>query len=88
MTEEESWRVTAFLLRQNNLWNASTELSASNAADVKIPRGAFLTPIVTPQQTGSQEENGITTWLILTGVVVLIVFFIFILKKTRNTTTI
>jgi hypothetical protein len=43
LTEEESWRVTAFLLRQNDLWNESTELNASNAADVKIPRAAFLT---------------------------------------------
>ena len=88
LTEDESWRVTAFILRQNDLWNASTELSASNAADVKIPRGAFLTPITTPQQTGGQEESGITIGLILTGVVVLIIFFIFILKKSRNTTTI
>ncbi len=88
LTEEESWRVTAFILRQNDLWNVSTELSASNAADVKIPRGAFLTPIATPQQTGGQEGNGITIWLILTGVVVLIIFLIFILKKSRNTTTI
>lgn len=88
LTEEESWRVTAFILQQNDLWNASTELSASNAADVKIPRGAFLTPIATPQQTGGQERNGIAIWGILTGVVVLIVFLIFILKKSRNTTTI
>src|SRR5262245_32482601 len=45
LTEEEAWRVTAFILRQNNLWDGKTELNTSNAGDVKIPRAAFLTPI-------------------------------------------
>jgi mono/diheme cytochrome c family protein len=88
LTEEESWRVTAFLLRQNDLWNAPTELNDSNAADVKIPRGAFLTPITTPQLAGSQEQAGTMIWVILLGVVVLIILLMFILKKSRNTTTI
>lgn len=88
LTEEDSWRVTAFLLRQNDLWNASTELNASNAGDAKIPRGAFLTPIVTPQVTESQAGNGTPIWGIAAGVVLLIVLLMFILKKSRNTTTI
>jgi cytochrome c len=88
LTEEESWRVTAFILRQNELWDDSTELNASNAANVKIPRGAFLTPVVTPQQTDIQKGNGIVLWMILAGAVVLLVLLIFILKKSRNTTTI
>lgn len=90
LTEEESWRVTAFLLRQNNLWNASAELNASNAADVKIPRAAFLTPVVTPQQAVAPAGNGAMIGMIAVGVVVLILLLMlmFILKKSRNTTTI
>jgi cytochrome c len=88
LTEEEAWRVTAFLLRQNDLWNASTDLNASNAPDVKIPRAAFLTPVVTPQSTESQPGNGTMIWGIAAVVVVLIVLFMFILKKFQNTTTI
>ena len=88
LTEEESWRVTAFLLRQNDLWNASTELNASNAADVKIPRAAFLTPVVTPQQAEGPAGNRGLIWLIAGSVVVLIILLMFILKKSRNTTTI
>lgn len=88
LTEEESWRVTAYILRQNNLWDASAELNASNAADVKIPRGAFLTPAVTPPSTETQdEENGNVIWLIGAGIVILMVL-LFILKKFRNTATI
>jgi mono/diheme cytochrome c family protein len=36
LTEEESWQVTAFLLRQNNLWTAQDELTASNAKLILI----------------------------------------------------
>jgi mono/diheme cytochrome c family protein len=88
LTEEESWRVTAYILRQNGFWDDSTELGASNAADVKIPRGAFLTPVATPQQTEPAGRNGITIWVVVAGAVVLIASLMFILKKSRNTTTI
>jgi mono/diheme cytochrome c family protein len=87
LTEEESWRVTAYILRQNNLWDASAELNASNATDVKIPRGAFLTPVVTPQPAEDPEGEGSTIWLIGAGIVILMVL-LFILKKFRNTATI
>ena len=81
--------MTAFLLRQNDLWNASTDLNASNAVDVKIPRAAFLTPVVTPQPAGEPEaDNGAMIWGIAAVVAVLLILFIFILKKSRNTTTI
>ena len=88
LTEEESWNITAFLLRQNGLWNDSTDLDASNAPDVKIPRGMFLTPIVTPQQAEAQEGNGSLVWGFLAIVVALVVLLVFVLKKFRNTTTI
>lgn len=88
LTEEEAWRVTAFLLRQNNLWNGTTDLGPSNAAGVKIARAAFLTPAVTSQPVQAQESNGNFIWLALLGVVALLFLLMFILKKTRNTTTI
>jgi hypothetical protein len=63
LTEEEAWQVTAFLLRENNLWEASTELTASNAPGVIIPRGAFLTPAVPPAQMDVREaELGPWIW--------------------------
>jgi mono/diheme cytochrome c family protein len=88
LTEEEAWRVTAFLLRQNDLWDASTELNASNAVNVKIPRAAFLTPAVTSQPAELQAENGTMIWWVVPALVILVVSLVFILKKSRNTTTI
>ncbi|HEX2998300.1 MAG TPA: hypothetical protein VHP14_25975, partial [Anaerolineales bacterium] len=79
LTEEEAWRVTAFLLRQNDLWDGEAELDASNAPDVKISGGAaFLI---------GKGKGGILPWAIGAGIFLFIVSM-FILKKTRNTTTI
>jgi cytochrome c len=88
LTEEEAWRVTAFILRQNNLWDDKTELNASNAANVKIPRAAFLTPIVTPEQSEAEHGSGSLIWAVLISILVILVLLMFILKKSRNTTTI
>ena len=88
LTEEDAWRVTAFILRQNNLWDDQTELNASNAATVKIPRAAFLTPVGTPPQTETPTGSRSAIWIILIIVLALIGLLMFILKKSRNTTTI
>ena len=88
LTDEDAWRVTAFLLRQNHLWNDNTELNASNAASVKIPRAAFLTPAVTPQPANTPKRSGSILWLGLISTLVLLLLSVFILKKSRNTTTI
>lgn len=88
LTEEEAWRVTAFLLRENGMLDASTELNASNASNIKIPRGALLTPAVTPQPSTIQEGEGTLIGAVALGVVLLILLLTFILKKSRNTTTI
>ena len=82
LTEEDAWRVTAFILRKNDLWDDKTELNASNAADVKIAGRAFST-----SPAGGQSRTGILLGGIGIGVLLLLLF-IFILKKTRNTTTI
>lgn len=88
LTEEDAWRVTAFILRQNSLWDDKTELNASNAANVQIPRAEFLTPVGTPQQAEVQKKSGTMIWVILIGVLGLLILLMFILKKSRNTTTI
>ena len=36
LTEEETWQVTAFILRENKLWSASGELTASNAGSIPV----------------------------------------------------
>ena len=36
LTEDETWQVTAFLLRENGLWDAKEELNASNASQVMV----------------------------------------------------
>jgi len=87
LTEEQSWRVTAFILRENNLWDDKTELNASNAATVKIPRGA-PTPVATPQQAEGQRGSGTFVRVAGIGIIVFFLLLMFILKKSRNTTTI
>jgi len=83
LTEEESWRVTAFLLRENGLWQGTVELDSSNAADLQIARG-LQTPSATPQQDNIQNGGKLSNWSLLTGVVLFLLVLIFILKKSRN----
>jgi len=86
LTEEDAWRVTAFILRQNDLWDDAAELGASNAAGVPIPRGTPI-PVTAPQPAEGQERTGTFVWLAAI-VVVIVLLTIFILKKSRNTTKI
>lgn len=88
LTEQEAWRVTAFILRESDLWNDAVELGVSNAAGVKIPRGAFLTPVATPQQAEVPKGSGGNGWIVLIGGLLLFSALLFVLKKSRNTTTI
>jgi cytochrome c len=55
LTEEQAWRITAFILSENGLWNGVGELNASNAGDLKIMRGT-PTPPGTPQQVLFQKS--------------------------------
>jgi hypothetical protein len=81
LAEEESWRVTAFLLRQNDLWDASAELDASNATNVKIPRGTFLTPVTTPPQ--EEKGDGTLGWLIPVSLVSVVFVLLYIFQKNK-----
>ena len=45
LTEEESWQVTAFLLRENNLLTANGEINEANASSIRVgPPPATSTP--------------------------------------------
>lgn len=83
LTEDEVWQVTAFLLRENKLWGASRELSASNAPDVSIPRAAFLTPGATqPVEAPAQvRQVGAWIWVGVGATLIFLVLGIFILKQ-------
>jgi len=85
LTEAEAWRVTAFLLRENGLWDDVKELNESNAGAAKIPRAA-PTPAATPQPAEAPSVSN--SWIIPIGVFLLISALLLILKKSRNTTTI
>ena len=88
LTDDEAWRVTAFLVRENGVWDGVGELNASNAGDVSISRG-MPTPSVKPEQIQVEERAGINPWLVLLGGLVVVVFLLFvILKKSQNKTTI
>jgi cytochrome c len=87
LEQEEVWRITAFLLRANGLWEAHEELNQSNAADVVVSSAA-LTPVATPQQAEVREGSARTGWIILIGSLTALVVVVFILKKSQNTTTI
>ena len=81
LTEDEAWSVTAFIMRQNGLWNDDVELNETNAAEVGIPR-------VMPWQVEVQKRGGAGLWLYFLGALSILLILFFILKKIKNTTTI
>jgi len=87
LTEEESWQVTAFLLRENGLWQGTVDLDSTNAADLQVSRGT-PTPVALPQQGNVQNGTGLISWIVIIGVVLFLSVLIFALKKIRNTTKI
>ena len=85
LTEEQYYQIVAFLLRQNALIDGQVEVNASNATNIIVSR---VTPVSTPQQAEVQQKSGSLIWVVLIGALGLFVLLIFILKKSRNTTTI
>ena len=81
LSEDDAWKVTAFVLRENKLWNSVGELSESNAGNVMIPRAAFLTPVAAPQQPEVQKRDGMVGWFILIGSLSILVVIVFIFRK-------
>lgn len=75
LTEEDTWQVTAFLLRENNLWTGQGELTASNADRILVgPPQA--TP--TPQPALTDESWILSAFPFIIGFIVLILLLIFL----------
>jgi cytochrome c len=72
LTEEEAWRVTAFILRENGLWHAREELNASNAIQVVVHE-AQATPTPPP---AVNPFRAAPFWPLLFGSVILILVIV------------
>lgn len=81
LTEDESWQVTAFILRESGLWKGDVVLNEANAAEVKIMP-------VTPHQTQVQKRGGGDIWLLGIGGVSILFLVFLVLKKIQNKATI
>jgi mono/diheme cytochrome c family protein len=69
LTEEQSWQVTAFILRQNGLKNLPDEINASNADRILVGAPAAPSPTPGPGGAGSPLEG---VGLVLGGAVLLV----------------
>ena len=79
LTEEESWQVTAFVLRENNLWNVQEDLTASNADLVLVSTPqAFATPQPVPSVVAPLELSPLP---FVIGFVVLVFILIYLRKR-------
>ena len=87
LSEEDAWKVTAFILRENGLWDDARNLDETAAAGLLIGRGTPV-PASTPEQAPVGEGGAFLPALLLVGAVVLLAALIFILKKIRNRATI
>ena len=88
LTEEDAWSVTAFVLRQNGLWDDRVELNESNAGQVRV--GAVVAPTSTPvpaitESAGDGEASIQVAWpVILGGVLLLALILFFILSPKKS----
>lgn len=79
LTEEEAWKVTAFVLRANGLWSGAEELGPQNASQVKIQRGAAApTVAASPASPSAIEAVGLG---IAAGVALIVIVVLFFLRK-------
>jgi cytochrome c len=85
LSDEDYYKITAFLLRQNGLIDGQVAVDESNVAQIVVSRA---TPVPTPQQAEAQGGNRTIGWIILIGSLVALLILLFALKKSRNTTTI
>lgn len=82
LTEEDAWAVTAFILRQNGLWDARADLNASNADQVPVRvTEAESTPAPRPVKNPSDSRT--VGMLVVVGGAILVVFFWWILRSSK-----
>lgn len=80
LKQEEIWRITAFLLRENGLWDARVELNASNAEQVVIGK---VEASPTPPQ-GTSRASGVSLWLLFPVLVLILLLFILLRQFRRG----
>ena len=86
LSDDDYYKITAFLLRQNGLIDTQTDVNELNVAQIVVSRA---TPVPTPQPSNNvQGGGGALGWIILVGSLVALFILLFALKKSRNTTTI
>jgi hypothetical protein len=84
LSEEDAWKVTAFVLRENKLWNGVDELNDSNAGEVLISRAAFLTPVAAHPQDPVQKSSGAPGWMILIGSLTMLIIVVFVIHRKQK----
>ncbi len=78
LNSTQYYQIVAFLLRQNGLRNSTTEIDASNAAQIPIVmKGGTTAPTV--QQPPAQKTNEGVPWIIFAGFVLIILILLIIL---------
>jgi hypothetical protein len=82
LTDEKAWEVTAFILRQNGLWQDGVELNASNAEQVRV--GVSATPAMTEPAAGGESSTRAAWPIIIGGVVLLGLILLLILAPKRS----
>jgi cytochrome c len=87
LTEEEAWRVTAFILRENGLWDGPGELNASNAGEIRI-RPETPSPLAPMEQSPVGERGAGSLLLVIVTIASLILVLFLVLKKIKNKATI
>ena len=73
LTEEQSWQVTAFMLRESGLWNAREEINASNADQIMV---GGQEAVSNPETNPVSPSPG-SVWVIVIELGVLILFWLF-----------
>jgi len=78
LSEDEVWRITAFLLRENGLWDDNGELGEANAADVNIPLG------ISNQADVKKGTGRGQVFLLGLGIFILVVIFVILIRDVKN----
>ncbi len=88
LSAEDAWSVTAFLLRQNGLWNGKGELSSDNAGEISVgppqPAQPDASPTPLPAPAGA-EAAGSPAYALIIGGVVLLGVLLFLARFLRRT---
>ncbi|MEW5940281.1 MAG: c-type cytochrome, partial [Chloroflexota bacterium] len=82
LTDEEAWKVTAFVLRANGLWDGTTELGPDNASRVKIQRGT-ASPAPTVEGSVSRPVPRRTAALVLVLSLIALALLLFLRPRKR-----